>query len=207
MPIKDQCNRCKHINNYNVCPNKKTAPFYNGSSCEYYQNANSSIDISKPSVMPSAPQPMQPPQPAPQPVRPSQPSYPNPPHPAPGGGNYGRTRVMTFGDAIQSFFNNYANFEGRARRAEYWYVVLFNAIVSFVLGLLGDAGIIISCIYSLIILIPTFALIWRRLHDTNRSGAYYFIGLIPIIGWILLLIAFCQEGTHGRNQYGDDPKI
>ena len=96
---------------------------------------------------------------------------------------------------------NYANFSGRARRAEYWYFVLFNTIFLFTLVLIGTLikfpGLI--GIYYIGTIIPLLAVAVRRMHDTDKSG--WFI-LIPIYSFILLL----TEGTKGSNEYGADPK-
>lgn len=113
---------------------------------------------------------------------------------------------------------NYSNFEGRARRREYWGFVLINILVymglGFVLGFLAvskvDAllyiGIGIIGVYLLATFIPSLAIAIRRLHDTNKSGWFYLIVLIPYIGSFVLLIFFCIEGTRGPNNYGLDPK-
>jgi uncharacterized membrane protein YhaH (DUF805 family) len=100
---------------------------------------------------------------------------------------------------------NYANFEGRARRKEYWMFVLFNAIIGFILGLvdgvafgtneLGTFGLI----YNLAVLVPTIAVAVRRMHDVGKSGWFM---LIPIYNFILAV----TEGDSGRNEYGPDPK-
>ncbi len=98
-------------------------------------------------------------------------------------------------------FENYANFEGRARRAEYWYFVLFNIIISFALGFIG--GMInfefLSTIYSLAVLVPSIAVAIRRMHDVGKSGWFC---LIPIYNIVLAV----TEGEKGANQYGPDPK-
>lgn len=112
---------------------------------------------------------------------------------------------------------NYATFSGRARRKEYWMFVLFNIIFSAIASVIDRltglnitiSGVsigLISLIYSLFILIPSIAVIVRRLHDTNRPGGWIFIGLIPLIGWIVLLVFYCTAGTVGNNKYGADPK-
>jgi len=115
-------------------------------------------------------------------------------------------------------FENYANFSGRARRAEYWYFVLGQICVALPLYLISMAGmmnggsalsIVGFAIYGLFILgtlIPTLAVSVRRLHDTNKSGWYYFIALIPAIGSIILLVWFLTDGDRFRNNYGEDPK-
>ena len=110
----------------------------------------------------------------------------------------------------------YAVFSGRSRRMEYWYFVLFNIIVSIVLGvidglLLGtlDSGMgvgLLSGIYGLAILIPSLAVTVRRLHDIDRSGWWILIGLVPLIGVIVLLVFALLDGTPGDNRYGPNPK-
>ncbi len=108
----------------------------------------------------------------------------------------------------------YAVFDGRARRTEFWMFVLFNFIISLVLGFLdgmfgtvsGTGVGLLGGLYMLVVLIPGLAVSIRRLHDTNRSGWWVLIGLVPIIGWIIAIIFYAQEGTRGPNQYGQDPK-
>ncbi len=103
----------------------------------------------------------------------------------------------------------YAVFSGRARRKEYWMFFLFNIIISFVLGFIeGLAGLpgALSGLYSLAVLIPGIAVSVRRLHDTNRSGWWLLIGLVPFIGAIVLLIFMLQDGQPGDNRYGPNPK-
>ncbi len=89
----------------------------------------------------------------------------------------------------------YTVFEGRAKRTEFWMFVLINFIVYIVLALIGrilGTGIL-GILYSLAVLIPSLAVSARRLHDTNRSGWWLLIGLIPIIGWIILIIFWAQD--------------
>ena len=102
----------------------------------------------------------------------------------------------------------YAVFSGRARRKEYWYFVLFNFIIVIILSIIDQAinSAILSTIYSLAVLIPGIAVTVRRLHDKNRTGWWILIGLIPIIGFIVLLIFMVQDSQKGENQYGPNPK-
>lgn len=109
----------------------------------------------------------------------------------------------------------YAVFNGRARREEYWYFLLFNIIISIVLkgidnvigGSSAEAGIgLLGGIYSLVVLIPSIAVSVRRLHDTDRSGWWLLIALIPLIGAIVLLVFMVQDSKPGENQYGPNPK-
>ena len=109
----------------------------------------------------------------------------------------------------------YTVFDGRAGRPEYWYFVLFNIIASLVLGfldgLLGtyNSGArigLLGGIYSLAVLLPSIGVGIRRLHDINRSGWWLLIGLIPLIGWIILIIWAATESDPGPNQYGSGPE-
>ena len=102
----------------------------------------------------------------------------------------------------------YAVFSGRAHRTEFWMFALFNFIISFVLGLIqGVIGIgsALSGIYTLAILVPSIAVSARRLHDTGRSGWWQLIGLIPFIGFIVLIVFFVQD-SKADNQFGANPK-
>jgi len=109
----------------------------------------------------------------------------------------------------------YAVFDGRARRKEFWYFVLFYLIIYLVLswidGIMGiSIGIVgiglLSGLFALAMIIPEIAVTVRRLHDTDRSGWWWLIALIPIIGTIWLLVLMVLDGTSGQNQYGADPK-
>jgi len=108
----------------------------------------------------------------------------------------------------------YVDFSGRARRKEYWYFVLFNilitialAIVDGALGLTNREGLgPIRGIYTLAVLIPSIAVVVRRLHDTGRSGWYILMGLIPCVGGIILLVFAVEDSEPGENQYGINPK-
>ena len=88
-------------------------------------------------------------------------------------------------------FENYANFDGRARRSEYWYFVLLN-IIFVILALLINPGL--YGLYALFVLLPGLAVSVRRLHDVGKSGAWLFISLVPIIGGIWLLVLMATEG-------------
>ncbi|BEV03020.1 MULTISPECIES: DUF805 domain-containing protein [Chryseobacterium] len=110
----------------------------------------------------------------------------------------------------------YADFNGRARRTEYWMYLLFNlifaviaAVLDNILGLKFTPEIpygYLYLLYALVTFLPGLAVSVRRLHDVDKSGWFLFISLIPIIGGIWLLVLYATEGTQGRNQYGDDPK-
>lgn len=111
----------------------------------------------------------------------------------------------------------YADFNGRARRSEYWFFVLFNVIISFVItfvvtflevlaGGTGILGTMISYIYCLVVLIPGIAVGVRRLHDVGKSGWFLLIGLIPIVGALYLLVLYCLDSLPDSNQWGENPK-
>ncbi|MDP4916106.1 MAG: DUF805 domain-containing protein [Haliea sp.] len=111
--------------------------------------------------------------------------------------------------------NKYAMFNGRARRKEYWYFVLFNVLASIALALLDtltgtyseDAGVgLLGGIYWLAVLIPTIAVAIRRLHDTGRTGWWLLLAFIPIIGGLVLLVFMVFDSEPGDNQYGPNPK-
>jgi uncharacterized membrane protein YhaH (DUF805 family) len=121
---------------------------------------------------------------------------------------------MGFAEAVQTCLRKYVVFSGRARRSEYWWFFLFTVLVSMVasvldsiLGTMSDTTNVglIGSIASLALLLPSIAVAIRRLHDTSRSGWWILIGLIPIVGWIILIVFYCQD-SHGENQYGPSPK-
>jgi len=103
----------------------------------------------------------------------------------------------------------YAVFTGRARRKEYWMFFLLSLIIAFALafieGLVGSPGVV-GVVYSLATLIPGLAVTVRRLHDTDRSEAYFLLAFVPLIGLIVLLVFLAQDGTSGQNRYGANPK-
>jgi uncharacterized membrane protein YhaH (DUF805 family) len=103
----------------------------------------------------------------------------------------------------------YKQFGGRSRRKEYWmfslYSFAFAVLLSIVETFLGLTGVI-SGLYSLAVLIPTCAVLVRRLHDTDRSGWWFWIGLVPIVGVIILLVFLTQDSQSDSNKYGANPK-
>lgn len=128
--------------------------------------------------------------------------------------------------AVKSVFSNYATFSGRARRAEYWWFLLFVLISIFVLSYIdsavlgfgsaettvGDGSVSFSAdagplaaIFILATLLPGLAVSVRRLHDTDRRGWWLLIGIIPLIGSLLLLWFYASKGTVGTNRFGPDP--
>jgi uncharacterized membrane protein YhaH (DUF805 family) len=99
------------------------------------------------------------------------------------------------------------NFSSRACRSEYWYWVLFIILADIVAGIIDYAlGMqIVSSLFGLVTLLPGIAVSIRRLHDLDRTGWWILLGLIPIIGWIILLIWYISKGTDGPNRFGPDP--
>lgn len=142
---------------------------------------------------------------------------------------------MSFGQAIGQVLKNYANFSGRARRSEFWWWALltfligiaFNIVFTAAVGpdvfqnwqdietiddlralspnavpLLGAYGAL-----TLFLFLPSLAVAVRRLHDTGKTGWLILLGLIPFLGFIILLVFYVTEGTRGDNAYGPDPKV
>ena len=122
-------------------------------------------------------------------------------------------------------YRRYFDFSGRSRRREYWLFQLFVLIVTMTLdfGLGGTYSQIthngfsaashasplatgLSGLFGLVNFIPSLAVLVRRLHDIDRSGWWMLIALIPLLGWIVLFVFLCLDGTFGSNRYGEDPK-
>jgi uncharacterized membrane protein YhaH (DUF805 family) len=108
---------------------------------------------------------------------------------------------MTFIESIQSSFRNYATFDGRSPRSEYWYFHLF-AFLAMMASIL--TGPFIFAI-ALGLVLPTLAVNVRRLHDIDKSGWFIIIACIPLVGPIVLFVWHCQRGTLGDNRFGPDP--
>jgi uncharacterized membrane protein YhaH (DUF805 family) len=118
--------------------------------------------------------------------------------------------IMDFQTAVRTCFQKYATISGRARRSEYWWFALFLLIGNVVLNgvdaiLFGGDTQLLSAIFSLATIVPSVCAGGRRLHDTGRSAWWLLIGLIPLVGFLVLLWWFVQKGTDGSNEYGPDP--
>ena len=109
---------------------------------------------------------------------------------------------MNFVDAVKTCFTKYVGFEGRATRSEYWWWVLFLIVVGVVLGMLQMR--MVHNLFSLATLLPSIAVGARRLHDIGKSGWWQLIGLIPVIGW-LVLIYWAVQPSQGSNAYSGAP--
>lgn len=146
---------------------------------------------------------------------------------------------MEFQTAVRTVFAKYAVFEGRARRAEYWWWVLFTVVARAVLRIvdrlafrmwewpldgmpphmgtwmpMGNWTVMgtwmygpgpLSGLFTLIVLLPSLAVAVRRLHDTGRSGWWLLLALIPVLGWVVLLVFMVEKGERGANAYGPEP--
>jgi len=118
---------------------------------------------------------------------------------------------MGFQQAIAVCFSKYAVFEGRACRSEYWWFFLFNLPMHGATGLLdvaifgGESGGLLNGLYSLAVLLPGLGVGVRRLHDTNHSGWWLLISLVPLVGFILLIVWLARPGDAGPNRFGPDP--
>lgn len=120
---------------------------------------------------------------------------------------------MTFTQSVRTCFQKFVTFEGRASRSEFWYFVLFQIAGSVVLGILDailfgwatDDPEVLNGLFGLIVLLPSISVAVRRLHDTDRVGWWWWLCLIPIIGWIILIIFYASVGTNGRNRFGENP--
>lgn len=117
---------------------------------------------------------------------------------------------MDFVQAIGHCFHNYVSGHGRASRSEYWYFALFVAIMSIVAAILDHAMFPLmdkgpfGLIVSLGLLLPSWAVAIRRLHDLDRTGWWVLIAF-TLIGLVVLLVWYCLRGTQGPNRFGPDP--
>jgi uncharacterized membrane protein YhaH (DUF805 family) len=114
---------------------------------------------------------------------------------------------MSFSEAVRDGFDHYVNFEGRASRSSFWWWVLFTFIVGVVANIL-DAAIdatIFSIIVGLGLILPNLSKAIRRLHDTGRTGWWLLIILVPLIGFIVLLIFYLEKSDPAENEYGPPP--
>ena len=142
---------------------------------------------------------------------------------------------MTFGQSIKRVFSNYANFQGRASRSEFWWWYLFVVLVSLIPSIIANIGvqqslstvsvndatgaltggslnglaifgIVLSVLWSLAVLIPTLAVGCRRFHDTDRSGWWWLLWyLCCFVGAIIVIVFWASPGTPGPNRFGDGP--
>ena len=130
---------------------------------------------------------------------------------------------MNFVSAIRHYWTNYANFKGRTSRATYWWVFLFTVLVSIAISIvfpdrynsmmgtlanpMDDYGYWTSSpvkgLWQLGTLLPSLAILVRRLHDTGKSGKNAWFALLPVVGWIILFVYTLQQGQTQENKYGE----
>lgn len=126
-------------------------------------------------------------------------------------------KKLSLFDYFVKCYKEYANFEGRARRREFWGFMLFWYIIYlavygfFMLAFKDDAfmmivGMVICFLLAIASIVPQLAVSVRRLHDIGKSGWYYFVNFIPLIGSIWLLVMFCTDSEPSENKYGKNPK-
>ena len=128
---------------------------------------------------------------------------------------------MRFGEAVKSFWSNYATFRGRSRRSEYWWIQLFLVITNLAVAAIdlvlmnGDidrfvangGGGIVGLVWILVTIVPALAVLVRRLHDPGKSGWWALIGFVPLIGGIVLLVFTLLDSEAGDNKFGVSPKL
>ena len=114
---------------------------------------------------------------------------------------------MGFSESISACFSKYATFSGRAVRSEYWYFILFQILANAAAGAVGYAlqSSVVDGLVDLLLILPALAVAVRRLHDIDKSGWWLLIGLIPLVGWVFLIVWHCTKGTLGANRFGPDP--
>ncbi len=122
--------------------------------------------------------------------------------------------MVSFGQAISTCFSKYCDFTGRARRSEFWFWVLFVGLVSGVIGGMVAAAVgtnsaayhVITGLVGLVFLLPNLGVTVRRLHDVGRSGWWILIGLVPCVGFLILLYFELLDSQPQANKYGPSPK-
>ena len=114
---------------------------------------------------------------------------------------------MTFGESISTCFKKYLVIQGRASKSEFWWFQLLWSASFFIMFIFEGSEPVLYFFYGIIVIIfiPLFTVGVRRLHDTGKSGLYYFWSLVPFIGSLIVLAFMLGDGTKGRNQYGDNP--
>lgn len=110
---------------------------------------------------------------------------------------------MNFTEAVKTCFSKYATFSGRAGKPEFWWFFLFQVAVYFVVGMISE---MLSGVAALALLLPGLAVGARRLHDIGKSGWFLLVGLIPLIGFFVMIYWFIQPST-GPNAYGGGPDV
>ena len=107
------------------------------------------------------------------------------------------------GEAFKLYFKRYADFSGRSRRSEYWWATLAISLISYAIAFVIP---MLSTVWMLATLVPSLAMCVRRLHDIGKSGWWYLLICIPLVGSIILLVWYCQD-SGPENQWGSNPKF
>ena len=118
---------------------------------------------------------------------------------------------MTPVDSVRTVLSKYATFSGRARRSEFWWFNLATTVTFLVIELAvaatnSRALAIFGILVALAVVVPSWGVLVRRLHDTGRSGWWYFISAVPLVGLIVILVFAVQDSQAGPNRYGPPPK-
>ena len=111
-------------------------------------------------------------------------------------------KPVSFMEAVKLAFAHYADFKGRSRRSEYWWFTLFNVVVSGVISVIIPD---FSWIWTLVVFLPSLSIVVRRLHDVGKSGWFYLWMLLPLAGYIIILVQMCKDSGED-NQWGPNPK-
>ncbi len=130
-----------------------------------------------------------------------------------GGDNPARDDASTFIGALKDGLSRYVDFRTRSNRPQYWYFFLWTLIIGLLSSILdsilgtgtAEGGGIINGLSSLALLLPSLAVAVRRLHDTGRTGWWLLLIIVPIIGWIVLLVFYCLKGEEHPNRWGNPP--
>lgn len=126
----------------------------------------------------------------------------------------GKQQMVSMGEAFKRFWVNWS-LNGRSSRSEFWFAVFANFILGFLIGIvIAVIGVIVpplaevaDILFSLLILWPSIAIVVRRLHDIGKSGWWYWISLIPFVGWLIHLIFMCRASEPYENRYGPVPNV
>ena len=118
--------------------------------------------------------------------------------------------MTNFGDAVRLYFQNYANFSGRASRSMFWWAYLFTLLVSCACNVIGwiisdTLGEVLSGLCGLAFILPSLAISVRRMHDIGKGGGWIFISLIPLVGWIWFIVLCCTDSEPFDNRFGPVP--
>ena len=127
---------------------------------------------------------------------------------------------MNFTAAIRSFWSRFADFKGRSRRSEYWYVQLFLVVTNLAVAgidlalmdgdvdrfIANGGGGIVGLIWIFATIVPALAVLIRRIHDAGKTGWWALVGFIPFVGAIVLLVFTVTDSSPGENKYGTSPK-